>query len=179
MANVFEPATSGRAKCRGCGRTLAKGEWRFGERLPNPFGEGEVTHWFHPACAAYKRPEAITASLADAPAELPDRADLERIAAAGVALPRLTRVDGAERAPSGQAKCRQCREPIEKGAWRIRLVFHEEGTFSPGGFLHLQCRAPYFETVEVLAAVLHFSPALSDAERDALREACSEAEARS
>ena len=172
--NVFEPAASGRAKCRGCGRTLAKGEWRFGERLPNPFGEGEVTHWFHPDCAAYKRPEAITASLADAPAELPGRADIERIAVSSAAAPRLTRVDGAERAPSGQARCRQCKEPIGKGAWRIRLVFHEEGTFSPGGFIHLPCRKAYFEDADVFAPVLHFSRAMTDADRDALRAALSE-----
>lgn len=171
MPHVFEPAASGRAKCRGCGIILAKGEWRFGERLPNPFGEGEVTHWFHPACAAYKRPDAVAAGLAEAPAELPDRAGLERIAAATLAQPRLARIDGAERAPSGQARCRQCKEPIDKGGWRIRLVFHEEGTFSPGGFLHLQCRTAYFESSAVLDPVLHFSTALSDVERDALRAA--------
>jgi hypothetical protein len=169
MPHVFEPAASGRAKCRGCGRVLAKGEWRFGERLPNPFGEGEVTHWFHPACAAYKRPDAIAVSLADASSELPGRAELERIAAAILAGPRLARIDGAERAPSGQARCRHCKEPIEKGGWRIRLVFHEEGTFSPGGFVHLKCRTPYFETDAVIEPVLHFSHALDEDERAALR----------
>ena len=59
MAHVFEPASSARSKCRGCGRAIAKGEIRFGERLANPFAEGEMTHWFHPLCAAYKRPEAM------------------------------------------------------------------------------------------------------------------------
>ena len=54
MPHVFEEASSGRSKCRGCGVPIAKGELRFGERLPNPFGEGEVTHWFHPMCAAWK-----------------------------------------------------------------------------------------------------------------------------
>ena len=169
MSNVFEPAASGRAKCRGCGRTLAKGEWRFGERLPNPFGEGEVTHWFHPECAAWKRPEAVVAGLAEAPPELPDRATLERIAASSAAAPRVSRVDGAERAPSSQARCRHCKQPIEKGAWRIRLVFHEEGTFSPGGFIHLPCHTAYFEGADVVAAVLHFSPALEAPEREALQ----------
>lgn len=169
MAHVFETAASGLSKCRGCGVALAKGEWRFGERLPNPFGEGEVTHWFHPACAAYKRPDAVMAVLADAPLELADRPELERIAASSLAQPRLTRIDGAERAPSGQARCRQCKELIEKGEWRIRLVFHEEGTFSPGGFLHLQCRLPYFEIAAVLGPVLHFSHALNDSDRDELR----------
>ena len=168
MPHVFEPASSGRAKCRGCKQPLAKGELRFGEALPNPFGEGEVTHWFHPMCAAYKRPEVLLEALAAA-GPVAERESLERIARATQAQHRLTRIDGAERAPSGQARCRHCKEPIEKGAWRIRLVFHEEGTFSPGGFIHLACRQPYFETADILPQVLHFSPALDDAEREALR----------
>ena len=56
MPHVIETASSGRAKCRGCGEKIAAGELRFGERLPNPFAEGETTHWFHLECAAFKRP---------------------------------------------------------------------------------------------------------------------------
>ena len=82
---------------------------------------------------------------------------------------RLQRIDGAERAPTGQAKCRQCHEPIAKAGWRVRLVFHEEGTFSPGGFIHLACRQAYFETADILEALLHFSPALPEEEREVLR----------
>ena len=170
MAHVFEPAASGRSRCRGCGQPLAKGELRFGERLPNPFGEGEVTHWFHPACAAYKRPDAILATLPAAGHEV-DRAALERLARATLARERLARIDGAERAASSQAKCRHCHEPIEKGAWRIRLVFHEEGTFTPGGYLHLACREPYFGTTDIFEQLMHFSAALSEPERTALRQA--------
>ena len=169
MPHVFEPAATGRAKCRGCGLALPKGEIRFGERLANPFAEGEMTHWFHPACAAYKRPEAMLEALEAAPDGV-DRAELERIARTGLAHHRRPRIDGAERAPSSQARCRQCKEPIEKGAWRIRLVFHEEGTFSPGGFLHLACRQPYFETDDIVDAVLHFSASLDEAERAALEK---------
>jgi hypothetical protein len=76
----------------------------------------------------------------------------------------------AERAPSGQAKCRSCHTPIERGSWRIRLVLHDEGVFSPGGFIHAGCRQAYFETADILEQVLHFSPELVDADRDALRE---------
>jgi hypothetical protein len=90
---------------------------------------------------------------------------LEARALATQARHRLPRIDGAERAPSGQAKCRHCHQPIERGAWRIRLVFHEEGTFSPGGFLHLACRGAYFETPDILAQVLHFSPGLAQEDR--------------
>ena len=81
---------------------------------------------------------------------------------------RLPRIDGAERAPSSQARCRHCHEPIGKGGWRIRLVFYEEGTFAASGFVHLACREPYFETGDILDHVLHFSRALSADEREDL-----------
>jgi hypothetical protein len=170
MAHTFEPAASGRSRCRGCNQPLPKGELRFGERLPNPFGEGEVTHWFHPTCAAYKRPDAVIEALATASGEV-DGALLGRLARGSLAQDRLPRIDGAERAPSSQARCRHCHEPIEKGTWRIRLVFHEEGTFAPGGFIHLACREPYFGIADIAAHVLHFSAALSAEERAALQEA--------
>lgn len=171
MSHVFEPASSGRARCRGCGRPIARGELRFGERLPNPFAEGDMTLWFHPACAAYKRPEPLFQALAQTPESVPDRERLERAARASLAQRRLPRIDGAERAPSAQAKCRHCRQPIERGAWRIRLVFYDEGQFSPGGFVHFDCRQAYFETGDILEQLLHFSDALTDAEREALRRA--------
>jgi hypothetical protein len=169
MAHVFEPAASGRSKCRGCGEPLAKGEIRFGERLPNPFAENtELTLWYHPLCAAYKRPEAMLESLAQAPEGL-DQAQLEQAAQPGVAHRRLPRVDGAERSPSGHASCRQCREPIAKGTWRIRLSIFDEGRFNPAGYVHLACSPAYFETGAVVDRALHFSPKLTEAERGELR----------
>ena len=165
MPHVFEPASSGRAKCRGCGRGLQKGELRFGERIPNPFAEGETTLWFHPLCAAYKRPEPMLETLAQNPEGVPDPKTLERAARGSSAHRRLPRIDGADRAPTSQAKCRSCHESITKGAWRIRLVFYEEGRFSPAGFVHVTCRAAYFETGDILDQALHFSPDLTDEER--------------
>ena len=100
---------------------------------------------------------------------------LARIAAAGAAYRRLPRIDGAERAPSGQARCRHCREPIERAAWRIRVVFYEEGRFFPGGFVHLACREAYFETGDVLERLLDLSPALDASERADLARACAAA----
>lgn len=167
--HVFEHASSGRAKCRGCGVAIAKAELRFGERLPNPFAEGEMTHWFHPLCAAYKRPEPMLQAL-EAGADVPDRERLERAARASLAQKRLPRIDGAERSPSSQAKCRHCHEPIEKAGWRVRLVFYEEGVFSPGGFIHLACRKAYFETDDILEHLLHFCHGLSAEEREELRK---------
>jgi hypothetical protein len=168
VAHVFEPASSGRSKCRGCGRPIQKAELRFGESVPNLFAEGDTTLWFHPACAAYKRPQAIIEALEQTADSIPDRDRLERIARKSAAHERLQRIDGVERSPTGQAKCRSCHEPIEKGSWRIRIVFYEEGRFGPGGFVHLKCSKDYFETADILDHLLQLSPDLNDSDRAAL-----------
>jgi hypothetical protein len=173
MAHVFESAPTGRAKCRGCDKLIAKGEVRFGEHVPNPFGEGEATLWFHPLCAAYRRPEAILESLPEAPDFVEGRAELERVAKASSAQKRLSRIAGAERSPSGKASCRHCKQPIEKGSWRIRLIYFEEGRFVPSGFIHLTCRGDYFEGHDVADALLFFSPDLSADERSDLTRSLS------
>jgi hypothetical protein len=172
MPHILEPAPTGRAKCRGCGQLIAKGELRFGERMPSPFAEAELmTVWFHPLCAAYKRPEAVLQLLGETSEEVPGRETLERAARGSSTFRRLPRIDGAERAPSGQAKCRSCRQRIERGTWRIRLVFFEPGRFLPGGFVHLDCRREYFEGHDVRGPLLHFSSDLSDDERGELTRA--------
>jgi hypothetical protein len=171
VPHVFEPAASGRSKCRGCSLPIAKGEMRFGERLHNLFGEGEMTLWFHLRCGAYKRPESFLQALADATIELPDREAIERAARNNAAQRRLPRINGAERASSGQARCRQCRNPIAKGDWRIRLVFFEEGFFNASGFVHLACREPYFGTADILEPLLHFSRDLGEQDIAELKDA--------
>ncbi len=158
MPHLFEIAPTGRSKCRGCGLPIERGELRFGERVPNPFGEGEATLWFHPPCAAFKRPEPLLETLPGAPEGLAGRDELDRVARASAVHRRLARVDGAERAPSGQAKCRECKQLIERGTWRIRLVIYDEG-------------ASYFEGHGVLEPLLHFSPKLEDEERKDLAQA--------
>ena len=162
MPHVIEPAPTGRAKCRGCGEKIAEGELRFGESLPNPFAEGETTHWFHPECGAYKRPQPFLEMLAARTEPIPDGERLKAEAEKGIALHRLPRCSGAERAASGRAACRSCKKPIEKGAWRIPLVFWEEGQFSPAGFIHLPCAQAYFETTELLPRLKRFAPGLCD-----------------
>ena len=149
---------------------IRRGEVRFGECLPNPFADGaEMTLWFHPVCAAYKRPEPFLQAVGETRENVPDREKLERAARDGLTHRRLPRIDGAERATSGQAKCRSCGQPITRGSWRVRLAYFEEGRFSPGGFVHLDCGPVYFETDDILERVLHFSPALGDGERAALK----------
>jgi hypothetical protein len=175
VPHIIEPASSGRAKCRGCAKSIASGTLRFGERLPNPFAEGEMTLWFHTLCAAYKRPEPFLQTLGETMEVVPDREDLERIAQYCLTQRRLPRIDGAERSPGRMAKCRSCRQPIERGNWRIRLIFYEEGLFTPGGFIHVGCRKDYFETSDITEQVLHFSSDLKDDEREELRRALGQA----
>jgi hypothetical protein len=174
MPHVFEHAASGRAKCRGCAQRIERGVLRFGERVPNPYAEGETTLWYHPLCAAYKRPEALLEALPAAPPELTDAGELEHSARSTSAHPRLVRIHGAERAPTGQAKCRHCHEPIAKASWRIRLVHYEEGRFAPSGFLHLGCQSAHFEGADIVPALLHFTAELSDADRRELIHNCRE-----
>lgn len=164
MAHVIERASSARAKCRGCGERIAGGNLRFGERLPNPFAEGEMTHWFHLDCAAFKRPGPFLETLPGLAEPLEDAERLSVEARRGIAHPRLSRVNGAERAPSGRAECRACRTPIEKDAWRVSLVFYEEGRFAPAGYIHPRCAQAYFETSDILPRIRRFSPKLSDEE---------------
>ena len=164
MPHVVERASSGRAKCRACAGTIAAQAWRFGERLPNPYDDqgGEMTHWFHPWCAAYRRPQAFVDS-ADAITVLGEEAtamlDEARL---GVAHHRLARVHTAERAATGRATCRSCRELIPKDAWRISLLYYEDGRFAPSGFVHASCAAAYFETPAFVRRLRYFSPGLSD-----------------
>ena len=166
MPHVIERAPSGRAKCRGCGGKISAGDTRFGERLPNPFAEdaGEMTHWFHPACAAFKRPEAWLETLTTTSDAIDGRETLEHEARLGLAHRRLPRVSTTERASSGRATCRSCREPIAKGAWRISLVYYEDGRFAPSGFIHVRCAGPYLETTAIVSRLKHFSPQLTAAD---------------
>ena len=165
MAHVIESASSGRAKCRSCDQPIAKGEFRFGERQPNAFGDGEMTLWFHLPCGAYSRPEPFLEAQGAAPPEA--RVEVESLAAAarfGIDHRRVPRLHGAERAASGRAHCRSCRELIAKGDWRLSLVFFEEYRFNPGGYIHAQCSREYFETVELLDRIRHFTPELREPE---------------
>jgi len=124
-----------------------------------------MTLWFHPLCAAYKRPQPLLEALEQTAESVSDQESLKAAALKSVTHPRIPRIDGAEKSRSGQAKCRHCHEPILRESWRIRVVFYEEGRFAPGGYVHLGCRTAYFETDEVLEPVLRFSPALSETER--------------
>jgi hypothetical protein len=170
MAHIVEPAASGRSKCRACGEAIAKGELRFGERLPNPFADGEMTQWYHPLCGAYRRPEAFNEILQTSDHGLDDVERLAAAVATGLAFNRVVRIGGVHRAPSGRARCRCCRELIAVEEWRIPLVFFEEGAYNASGFIHVACAAEYFQTTDILDRLHHFGADLTGQDLDSLRE---------
>ena len=164
MPDSLEPAPSGRARCRACGDKIEKGTLRFGEMLPTAYGEGESAFWFHPACAAHRRPEKFAALLrASETPPLPDREDLLTRADQGIAHPHLPRIAGAERASSGRARCRECKDLIAEGSWRIKLSsFADTGFFDPLGFVHAGCARAYFGAVDLAPWLRHASPGIGD-----------------
>jgi hypothetical protein len=144
---VLDAAPSARSKCRACAHPIAKGAWRVGEISPNPFAEGETTYWFHAHCAALRRAEVWSDAIAKATSsETPVAPEVladKHLAERGVNNPRLTRLTHLEQAPSGRARCRQCREPIEKGGLRVALSIFHSGRFDPLGFAHVRCLNDY------------------------------------
>lgn len=171
--SIIEPASSGRSKCRGCKRNIAKGDLRFGEQLPNPFADGDMTLWFHLDCAAYRRPQPLLDTLSETPLDDPAHDEhLQALCTIGIEAPRLQRIAEAELSPSGRARCRHCKETVEKGTWRLRLEYFEEGAFNPSGNIHLTCASSFFTTSEtVMARVQHFTPELTDLQISEISEA--------
>lgn len=172
FTHVFELAKSGRAKCRGCGKNIAKDVLRFGESYENPYGDGAATLWFHPLCAAHKRPEPYLVALDydDCPLDDGTKTQHRQIAEFGIAHRRLPRLDGASLAPTARARCRSCKEMIPKESWRLSLVFFAEARFEPSGYIHAKCASEYFETSDILDRACHFSE-LSHEEKKSLSEA--------
>jgi hypothetical protein len=168
MPDVIEPAKSGRANCRGCGRRIASGQLRFGESLLNPYAEGETWCWYHPVCAACMRPEKFGPALEAYNQPVPDIEWLRYAVSVGLSYPRLQRLAHAERAPSGSAHCRQCRELMSKGSWRLALRISEEGRMQPVGTIHAECAKAYFGTTDILDRVARLSDGITPADLEEL-----------
>lgn len=174
VPDSIQPAPTGRAKCRGCGIAIAKGELRFGETGPNSYGEGEATSWFHLACGALMRPEKLEPVLAQQSEPLPEREWLDETVKVGLEHHRVPRLVRVERASSGRATCRSCRELIAKGDWRFALQMFEEGRPNPIGFIHVTCAEAYFGTADVLGRARRLTPDLGEADVTDLQKALSE-----
>lgn len=164
MSDVIETAKSGRASCRGCGRSIARGELRFGESLPNAYAEGESLFWFHLVCAACMRPGKFGPALEICSQPIPDSEWLRQAVSVGLAHERLPRLVRVERAPSGSAHCRECRELVDKGSWRLALQMFEEGRMQPIGTIHAECAEAYFGTNDILDRIKRLTEGLQPAE---------------
>jgi len=174
MPDVIEPAKTGRSRCRGCGRTIGRGELRFGESLPNPYGEGESLYWYHLVCAACMRPDRLGPVLDTAAEPVPESAWLRQTATVGLAHRRLPRLVRAERAPTGSARCRLCRELIGKSSWRLALQMFEEGRMHPIGTIHVECAEAYFGTADVLDRIRRLTDGLNESDLSELERLLAE-----
>jgi len=168
VPDVIEPAKSGRANCRGCGRKILQGELRFGESLQNPYAEGEALVWYHLVCAACMRPEKFGPALDGYGQPVAEANWLRQAVNAGLAHPRLQRLVRAERAPGGSAHCRHCRELVPKASWRLALQVFEEGRMQPIGTIHAGCAPAYFGTGEIRDRLERLTEGLSPADLAAI-----------
>jgi hypothetical protein len=150
MANHIEEAKSGRASCRTCKKTIAKGDLRLGIEAANAFGDTPSMQWHHLPCAAGKLPAELKEALDAFAGDVPDRAALDTAMAEAIAKGHA-KPGGfpyIDRAPTGRAKCMQCGEPIAKDSLRVAVERELEvgATMTTGaGYLHAACVAAQVE----------------------------------
>ena len=150
MANVIEEAKSGRASCRTCKKTIAKGELRLGVEAMTQFSDTPSMQWHHLPCAAGKLPAELKGALDEYSGDVPNRGELDKAMAdaikGGKAKPGgFPYVD---KAPTGRASCLQCEETIEKGSFRVAVEREvDTGGFMrrTPGYLHPKCVAENLE----------------------------------
>src|ERR1041384_3290553 len=101
MANVIEEAKSGRASCRTCRKPIAKGELRLGVETQTQ----------------------LKAARAEYPGDVPNRAEIDAAMeqAEKKAAAKPAGHPYADHAPTGRARCMQCEQAIEKGAFRVAV----------------------------------------------------------
>ena len=156
MEHRIELAPSGRATCKSCGSTIAKGELRLGEEYASQFGSnGVAIRWHHLLCAAGKIPAVLQHALGTYEGEIPNRDALdaaiaEKSAKGGKASANAGTgaFPSADLAPTSRAKCLACGEPILKGTVRIAVEREvDTGSFSTkgAGYLHPLCTEAWSE----------------------------------
>jgi ribosomal protein L37AE/L43A len=175
MANVIEEAKSGRASCRTCKKAIAKGELRLGVETQTQFSDTPSMQWHHLPCAASKLPDELKAALAEYPGEIPNRAEIDATLeqAAKKASAKPAEFPYVDRAPTGRARCMQCGQSIEKGAFRVAVERELEvgaNVTRGAGYLHPGCVAGNLENIggsldDVIEGVRTHSK-LSEAELD-------------
>ena len=150
MGSHIEEAKSGRASCRTCKKPIAKGELRLGVEAANAFGDTPAMQWHHLPCAAHKLPKELEEALIAYPGDLPNRGELAQAITLAIATghAKPAGLPAADRAPTGRARCLQCKEPIEKDSLRVAVERELEvgATVQSGaGYLHPACVGAYLE----------------------------------
>ena len=148
MANLIEVSPSGRATCKTCKTSVAKGDLRFGEEYASGFSDGMSYRWHHLLCAAKKLPYELEETLATFAGDVPDRAavDAAITEAKKKVKPKPAALPYADRAPTGRAKCIVCTEAIAKDAFRVAIEREvDTGGFTTkgAGYLHPACVASW------------------------------------
>jgi hypothetical protein len=142
MPHVIEAAASGRAACRTCKATIAKGDLRLGEEVANAFSDSGSYQWHHLPCAAKKKPLILAEALKATTMEVPNRAALEADIAANRMNQKPTTMPYAERAKTARSTCIGCNVVIDKDALRVAVEREvDTGTFVTKGaaYLHGRC----------------------------------------
>lgn len=144
----LEVSPSGRAACRGCKNPVPKGELRFAESYVLPGSDQPGHRYWHLECAAKKLAGPVAQALAAYEGEVPNRAAVEALLASAPKKAGDRPLPHADRAPTGRARCLQCREGIEKGALRIAVEREVETgmmTTKSAGYLHPGCAFAWTE----------------------------------
>ena len=152
MANVIEEAKSGRASCRTCRKAIAKGELRLGVETQTQFSDTPSMQWHHLLCAAGKLPDELKAALAEYSGEIPNRAEIDAALAdsAKKAAAKPAGFPYVDKAPTGRARCMQCGQSIDKGAFRVAVERELEmgaNVTRGAGYLHPRCVAGNLENI--------------------------------
>lgn len=146
MPHKVEVAPTGRASCRGCKKTIAKGEVRFGEEFANQFSEdgGTSFRYWHLMCAATKLANELSPALAAYEGPVEDRATID----AAIAEHLRPELPYAEHAPNGRARCRACDATIAKGEVRVAFERTFDGPMGPqkgAAYTHGACLPKYLD----------------------------------
>jgi len=144
MANVIEEAKSGRASCRTCKKTIAKGELRLGVEVTTQFSDTPSMAWHHLLCAAGKLPGELKEAMTAYDGDIPNKAEIET--AMTDSLKKGKGKPGGypfvDKAPTGRAKCMQCEEAIPKDSFRVAVEREiDTGTMVTrgAGYMHPKC----------------------------------------
>ena len=174
---LIEAARSSRSRCRTCRRKIDKGVLRIGVLLEGPYGTGYI--WHHLNCAAKRRPDDVEAAYEQQAwaegVEVPALEALRKLREAADEA-RAQRKDPpyVEIAPSGRAKCKNCDQLIEKGAFRIALArevtFGNQVRAMPIN-VHLGCVSAEIRAADCMTEIEGFADAVRANSRDLEREA--------